>query len=527
MQLTRAIRRAVQLRPQSPATICGARRQNWIEFENRVARFAGVLLQLGLRTESRVAILALNSDRYIETIYGTWWAGCISVPLNVRSAPPELVQMLRDSGAEVLLVDDAVLQLAEQMGVSLSAFQQLAPELKHIISMGDAPLPDDILSYEELLAQAAPVDDALRDCDDVAGIYYTGGTTGEPKGVTLTHANMSVNAIASQQRLAEGEDSIYLHAAPMFHLADISMLVGISYAPGAHVVIPKFDPADALRVISQERVTITLLVPTMLGMVLHEFDPAVHDLSSLKTVLYGASPMPTAMIEQALRVMPGVSFIQAYGMTELAPAATVLEAKHHALTGPYVSKLRSAGRAIQIADVKVADIDDRELPRGEVGQILVRGPGVMKGYWNQPELTAETLRGGWMHTGDAGYMDDDGFLYVVDRIKDMIITGGENVYSAEVENAICKHAAVAMCAVVGIPHDKWGEQVHAILFLRPGCQLTEDEVIAHCRSLIAGFKCPRSVEFRAEPLPISGAGKILKRQLRAAYWPALSESSAS
>jgi acyl-CoA synthetase (AMP-forming)/AMP-acid ligase II len=338
---------------------------------------------------------------------------------------------------------------------------------------------------------------------------------------------MAINAITSQQRLAEGEDSVYLHAAPMFHLADISMLVGISFAPGAHVVIPKFDPADVLRVIGQERVTITLLVPTMLGMVLNEFDPAIHDLSSLTTIFYGASPMPTAMIEQALRVMPSVSFIQAYGMTELAPAATVLEAKHHALAGPFVSKLRSAGRAIQIADVMVADPDDVEVPRGTVGQILVRGPGVMKGYWNKPELTAETLRGGWMHTGDAGYMDDDGFLYVVDRIKDMIITGGENVYSAEVENAICKHPAIAMCAVVGIPHEKWGEQVHAILLLKPGCRLNEDDVIAHCRTLIAGFKCPRSVEFRTEPLPISGAGKILKRQLRAAYWPSTSAPAAS
>jgi acyl-CoA synthetase (AMP-forming)/AMP-acid ligase II len=527
MQLTRAIRRAVQLRGASPATICGTRRRSWSEFADRVARFAAALLRLGLRTDSRVAILALNSDRYIECIYATWWAGCISVPLNVRSAPPELVQMLRDSGAEVLLVDDPVLQLAGQMGVSLSTFKQLAPELKHIISMGDAPPPGDILSYEELLAETAPIDDAMRDGDDVAGIYYTGGTTGEPKGVTLTHANMTINAITSLQRLVDGEDAIYLHAAPMFHLADIAMLVGISFSPGAHVVIPKFDPAEVLRVIREERVTVTLLVPTMLGMVLNEFNPAVHDLSSLKTITYGASPMPIAMIEHALRVMPDVGFTQAYGMTELAPVATALEAKHHALSGPYVSKLRSAGRAIQIADVKVADADDRELPRGTVGQILVRGPGVMKGYWNQPELTAETLRGGWMHTGDAGYMDDDGFLYVVDRIKDMIITGGENVYSAEVENAICKHTAVAMCAVVGIPHDKWGEQVHAILYLRPGQQLSEEDVITHCRTLIAGFKCPRSVEFRTEPLPISGAGKILKRQLRAAYWPATAASTAS
>ncbi len=231
MQLTRAIRRAVQLRGASPATIFGARRHNWIEFENHVARFAVRLARFGLRTNSRVAILALNSDRYIECIYGTWWAGCISVPLNVRRAPPELVQMLRDSGAEVLLVDDPVLQLAEQMGVSLALFKQLAPELNHIISMGDAPPPADVLSYEELLAQAAPVDDVLRDGDDVAGIYYTGGTTGEPKGVTLTHANMSINAIASLQRLTEGEDAVYLHAAPMFHLADIAMMVGISFAP--------------------------------------------------------------------------------------------------------------------------------------------------------------------------------------------------------------------------------------------------------------------------------------------------------
>ena len=241
---------------------------------------------------------------------------------------------------------------------------------------------------------------------------------------------------------------------------------------------------------------------------------ADYNLTSLQGLLYGGQSISEAVLRRAIECLPGCRFVQAYGMTELSPVATFLSPRYHATDGPDSGRLRAAGRAAPTVEIRIADEDDREVPRGTVGQILVRGPVVMKGYWNQPALTAAALRGGWMHTGDGGYMDDDGFVFVVDRIKDMIVTGGENVYSAEVENAIYQHPAVAMCAVIGVPDEQWGERVHAVIALKPGQVTTDAEMVAHCRRLIAGYKCPRTVTLRAEPLPLSGAGKVLKTVLR-------------
>jgi long-chain acyl-CoA synthetase len=380
--------------------------------------------------------------------------------------------------------------------------------VKHVISIGEATS-----EYEDLLASTPPVPDAGRSGADLAGILYTGGTTGRSKGVMLTHDNMGAIALNGTSVLPLNEFAVYLHAAPMFHAADIAMSLPAMQAGGIHVFIPRFDPQAVLRAIEEHRVTFTLLVPTMVHMLLQQMETTPADVSSLKGLLYGASPMPEALLARAMSMLDGVDFYQGYGMTEAVPA-TVLEPRFHT---PGAAKLRSAGRATFFAEVKVVDPTDRELPRGEIGEILIGGPMVMKGYWNQPKLTDEALRGGWMHTGDAGYMDDDGFLYVVDRLKDMIISGGENVYSAETENAIYQHPAVAMCAVVGVPHPEWGEQVHAVILLKEGCEVTAEEMQAHCRSLIAGYKCPRSIEFTREPLPVSGVGKILKRALRDRY----------
>ena len=256
--------------------------------------------------------------------------------------------------------------------------------------------------------------------------------------------------------------------------------------------------------------THALLVPTMSNIVVNF--PAIqdYDVSSLKTVLYGASPMPGATIARALQVFPACGFTQGYGITDLAPLATVLDAKYHTLDGLLAGKLRSAGQPVGSVEVQVADLDDNEVPRGVIGEIVVRGPNMMKGYWNKPEATAQALRGGAMHTGDAGYLDEDGFIFIVDRVKDMIITGGENVSSAEVENAIYQHPAVAMCVVVGIPSAAWGESVHAIVVPKQGEAVAEEAIIAHCMELIAQYKCPRNVEIRQEALPISGAGKALR-----------------
>ena len=270
--------------------------------------------------------------------------------------------------------------------------------------------------------------------------------------------------------------------------------------------------------IERERVTHVILVPTMIQMLVdHPSMQQAWNLESLKSIIYGASPIAESLLDRAMAALPGVAFSQVYGMTELGPVATVNPASFHTEQGRRLGKLRSAGRAAPCVELKIVDAADRELPRGTVGEVVVRGPNVMLGYWNRPEESAAALRGGWMHTGDGAYMDDEGFVFVVDRLKDMIISGGENVFSAEVENALAQHPAVALCAVIGIPHEKWGEAVHAVVVLRPHASLTEAELIAHCKALIAGYKCPRSVEF-VDQLPLSAASKVLKSALRDAHW---------
>jgi long-chain acyl-CoA synthetase len=501
MQLTQPIRRAAQVHAAGIATIQGCRKHTWTEFAQRVARLAGALRQRGLAREGRVAILAMNSDRYLEAFYATVWAGGIVVPINFRFSPAEVVYCLIDCAVEILIVDDNFLPMVDDIRAQV-------PWVKHVMSMGESSG-----EYEDLLASAPAVPDSGRSGDDVAGIFYTGGTTGRSKGVMLTHTNLWTIGVNCAATVRMDDTTVYLHAAPMFHLADIAMFVGVMQAAGIHVFIPRFDPQAVLENIEQHRVTFTLLVPTMIHMVLEQMAACPADISSLKALLYGASPMPEALQDRAMAALPHVGFYQGYGMTEAVPA-TILEPQFHTPGG---AKVRSAGRAASFAEVKVVDPTDREVPRGTVGEILIAGPMVMKGYWNQPKLSEDALRGGWMHTGDAGYMDEDGFVYVVDRLKDMIISGGENVYSAETENAIYQHPAVAMCAVVGIPDAQWGERVHAVVLLKPGMQVTEEELLAHCRTLIAGYKCPRTVEFTGEPLPVSGVGKILKRELRARY----------
>jgi long-chain acyl-CoA synthetase len=270
--------------------------------------------------------------------------------------------------------------------------------------------------------------------------------------------------------------------------------------------------------VEQHGVTTALIVPTMINMLVHHPDVTTRDLSTLRGFIYGASPMPEAVIRRAMEVMPHVQFTQAYGQSEASPVMTLMPPEYHVFEGPYAGRIKSAGRAALGCDLRIMDEDDDEAPPYTVGEICGRGPMVMLGYWKQPELTAHTLRSGWLHTGDGGYLDEEGFLYVVDRMKDMIVSGGENVYSAEVEEALYNHPAVAECAVIGVPDDTWGERVHAVVRLKPGSSATDKDLIAACHERIANYKCPRSVTIQSDPLPVSGAGKILKAELRRPYW---------
>ena len=511
MGITQSIKRLEQQNPRGCATVFGTRTRRWDEFVQRVARLASGLRSLGVARGDRVAMLGLNSDRYLEFYAGVPWADAVVVPLNTRWSAPENVYALNDSGAHVLLIDDEFLPMG-------SAILGEARSVREVICVGEACAPAGMMSYEHLIERSTPIPDAARAGGDLAGIFYTGGTTGFPKGVMLTHGSLWASAAAGVTLVPVVRDAATLHAAPMFHLAGFGGVMMALLTGARHVIIPRFDPGLVLESIERNKVTSVLMVPTMIRMLMMHPNLPTTNLSSLRHLIYGASPMPEALLREAMRALPGCQFYQAYGQTELSPVATVLGPEYHTFEGSNAGKLASAGRVSPCCEVQVVDAGGSEVPRGTVGEIRVRGLNTMLGYWNKPEETAATLRDGWVHTGDAGWMDNEGFLYVVDRVKDMIISGGENVYTAEVENACVGHPAVSQCAVIGIPDDDWGEAVHAIVILRDGQQVTTGDLIAHCHRLIAGYKCPRSIEFRTEPFPLSGVGKVLKRELRKPYW---------
>ncbi len=511
MYLTQGLHRALQQHPQRTAVLFGQRRRSFAEVGDRVARLAAALQSLGMMPGDRVAMLAMNSDRYLEYQLAVPWGGGVLNPCNVRWSVAEIVYSLVDSGSTILIVDDNFQALA-------AAIQRDSPSVRVLIHAGDGDAPAGMQGYEALIAAHPPIDDVGRQGDDLLGIFYTGGTTGFPKGVMLSHANLFASGMSLLGEGISPRGSVYLHAAPMFHLADFGLSIPQHLAGNAHAIIPAFNPEAVLECIARDRVTDVLLVPTMIQMLVdHPAMKAGHDCSSLKRVVYGASTISEAVLDRAMAALPGVEFFQAYGMTELSPVATINPAWYHTAEGRKAGKLRSGGRASFGTEVRIVDESGNEVALGTVGEVAVRGPNVMLGYWNKPEQTAAALRGGWMHTGDGAYMDKDGFIFIVDRLKDMIKSGGENVFSAEVENALAQHPAVASCAVIGIPSEKWGEAVHAVVVAKAGSSPTGEQLIAHCRTLIAGYKCPLTVELR-DALPLSGAGKILKTVLRQPFW---------
>ncbi|UVE17112.1 long-chain-fatty-acid--CoA ligase [Pseudomonas sp. LS44] len=514
MYITQGLHRHLQQRPNATAIRFLGRCMTYAELGDRVARLAGALQQLGVARGDRVAMLSLNSARCIEYNLAVPWADAVVNPVNFRWSLAEIIYSLDDSETTVLIVDETFKALGAKI-------LEQAQTVRQVIYAGEGETPEGLLNYETLIAETAPVQDARRRGDDLLGIFYTGGTTGFPKGVMLSHNNLFFSATASLAAGRFGADAVFLHAMPMFHLADFAAMASLFITGGTHVVLPAFTPQGALEVIAKEQINEILLAPTMIQMMLDWRDSHADardlDLGSLRSVTYGASPITPALLDRARAAFPSAGFAQGYGMTELAPIATTLEAKFHTPEHQASGKMYSAGMPACCVEVAIVDAEDHEVPRGTVGEIVVRGPNVMLGYWKKPEATAQALRNGWMHTGDGGYMDTDGFVFVCDRLKDMIVSGGENVYSAEVETAIASHPAVAQGAVIGIPSDRWGETVHAVVVLKPGASVSEAEIAAHCRERIAGYKVPRSVEFR-DALPLSGVGKVLKTELRKPFW---------
>ncbi|MDP3737475.1 MAG: long-chain fatty acid--CoA ligase [Hyphomonadaceae bacterium] len=500
MQLTQGLHRCRDLFPNRAATICAGRTKTWATLVDRIARLAGGFQKIGVMPGDRVVILSLNSDYFVEALYAAAWVGAVFVPFNTRWAKAEIEHAVNDCEPRIALLDDTFASHTE-------AFSARGVKVLHMEQTHGAD------SLECLIQSSPPADDRRKKGETLAGIFYTGGTTGRSKGVKLSHRNILSSFFSLHAIALYPSETIFLHTPPMFHLADAGLLFGLTQLGATHVILPGFEPGSTLRAIEQHRVSALVLVPTMIGMLCEALRDAAVDLSSVGMLSYGASPISSAVLERAMAAFPNARFVQGYGQTELSPAATVLDHADH-LAG----RLQSAGRAIPGVDVRIVNESMAELERGAIGEIVVRGANVMLGYWRQPELTAKTIVNDWLRTGDAGYLDVDGYLYLVDRVKDMIVSGGENVYSAEVEDALMRHPSIMQCAVIGVPDDRWGERVHAVLYLRPGAKLDEADLIAHCEPLIANYKRPRSFELRDSPLPLSGVGKILKTELRKPYW---------
>lgn len=479
----------------------------WAQFRDRVARAAGVLRGLGLQKGDRFALLMRNSFRQAELFWAGYWSGVIPVPVNWRLSPIEIAPILEDSGSKLLAAEEEFLPALDQP--ALAAWRDRVLRVEH---GGGAKA-----QYEALLAgaEAVPMEPATE--DDDALLLYTSGTTGRAKGVRLSHRNILANGWQVGLAVGIRSGDVYSHVAPMFHAADLhgtmAFLMGC-----AHVYAPRFTPGAIAASIERHRVTMAHWVPTMVKMVAESPEVEGYDLSSLRLLFYGSSPMPEEWIRAIRQRLPRSELYGGYGLTETSPILTVLDHASHDRcfeTGDF-ALLKSAGRPVPGLEMRIVDESDRPLPAGATGEVLVRGPNVSCGYFNRPRETAVAFRGGWFHTGDVGRFDEDGRLYLVDRLKDMIITGGENVYSSEVESVLYRHAGIAETAVVGVPDERLGEALFAVIVPKPGITLTAEEVIRHCRTFIGGYKIPRRMAF-VEALPRTALGKVQKGELRRIY----------
>jgi long-chain acyl-CoA synthetase len=507
------LERAARLQGEQTALIDGGRRITYAELLARVGGLGSALDQLGVQAGARVGVLAPNSLAHAE-----WWLGVpafgrVLVDLNHRLTLKELAFLIDDSGLELLLVDGERIELG-------NALRERCGSLRALIYDGPRACPDGWLAHEELIARPPALPPGVGE-HELATISYTGGTTGRPKGVMLSHGNLLANARHNLVATGHRQEDRFLHIPPMFHVAGTSNLFAATWVGSTQVILPRFDAEAVAETIERERITHLVLVPTMLDMLLRVLDERPTDLSSLRNIQYAASPISPELQGRALARFQ-CELAQFYGMTETAPTVTHCTPEDHrrgaAGEEPYRTRLRSMGAPVPGVQVQIRDADGAEVPSGEIGEVWVRGPNVMLGYWQRPEATAAALVEGWYRSGDAAYADGDGYLYMVDRLKDMIITGGENVYSVEVEAALAEHPAVLEAAVFGVPDPRWGEAVQAVVVAADGARPTVAELIAHCRERLAGFKVPREIELRDAPLPKSGPGKVLKRELREPYW---------
>ena len=513
----RFLRYAEQQSARRTAVVCGNERFTYAQFAERASRLAGALQEAGVEPGDRVAFLSMNCHRLLEAYYGVVEAGAVLLPLNIRLAPQELAYILNDAGASVLFLESRFLELVE-------SFRSKLTTVKTFFSLDKLPNVDWISNrnYEALLAAALPYRADIMQVDEnsLAELFYTSGTSAEPKGVMLTHRNIYLHALNAGLAMHTGNDSVELHTIPLFHANGWGVAHFLTLVGGKHVMIQKFDPPEVFRLIEAERVQYCSLVPAMATALVNCPERSKYDLSSLKRIsIGGAASSPTLIreVEQEL----GCTCFSGYGLTETAPVLTISPRKPDVQwegEQRYIGQSMT-GYAIPGVELRVVDAKDQDVPRDgvSIGEIIARSDGVLEGYWKQPQATAEVLRGGWFYTGDMATWNEDGYILIVDRKKDIIVSGGENVSSLEVEKILLSHPAVLEAAVLPVPDPVWGEVPKALVVLKPNLQASETELLGHCRARLAHYKCPRSVEF-LERLPRTGTGKVLKRDLRKKYW---------
>ncbi len=502
--------RNASLYPNKIGFICGDQRVTFSELNSRANRLCSAMSRRGIHKGDRVAILSKNSIPYWE-VYGlAEKAGIILVPLNWRLAAREIKHLLEDSGARAIFLSREYAAMIESLRPDLPGIEQF------ICIEGGVPTMED---YEALLTEGSPSEPQVEiKGEDICYIIYSSGTTGLPKGITLTHRGQVENAKAQMLELRSGVNDIYLAVVPLFHSGGKGVTLSYWYRGCTVVVAREFESRQILETIARERVTAIFAVPAMVAFMLNLPDFDQYDVTSLKTLFYAGSPMPLDLVKRAMQSF-GPILCQGYGLAESGPLATYLSKEDHVLQGTEkeTRRLNSCGKPSPGAEVRVVDTQGQDVQPGEIGEIIIRSNRLMLGYWNQPAKTAETLRDGWLYTGDMATVDDEGYIYIVDRKNDLIISGGENIYPREVEEVLYSHPAVLEAAVIGVPDDNWGEVIKAFVTLRAETSATEEELIEYCKQHIASYKKPRSVEFLPE-LPKNPSGKILRTVLRQKYW---------
>ena len=497
-------RHYARTQPEKLALIDGAGARSFGQLEETSNAIGAALIAERVPHRSHIGFIGKNSARYFEALFGAAKAGCAVTPLNWRLSEPELQLVIEDAGCPVILVD------CEFAAIAKSLQSRCANAFRCIQFDSTSNEPGE---FEAWIGAVAPIDPKVPVAPEDTGVLiYTSGTTGKPKGVQLTHRGFFYMRLCEhfEPALQWQADDVMLMVMPNFHLVGTGLSVQSLYNGSTVSILPALDPGRTLKLIERDRPTICALVPTAIQMLLDHPDAATTDFSSLRLVMYAGSPISSRLLQRALAEMK-CQFMQFYGATESSGAITLLRPEQHDINNE--PRLRACGTPLPLIEVKIVDAEGNELPDGATGEFVVRSPALFGGYWNQPEATAAVLNNGWYRTGDAGYRDAEGLLYIVDRVKDMIVTGGENVYSGEVEQALQKHPAVRVSTVIGLPDERWGERVTAVIIVAENATLSSEEVIAHCRSLIAGYKVPKSVHF-VEALPMTATGKVLKRAVR-------------